>query len=442
MKYFALIFCLFIFSFSVFPQNSEKPLASATGIKITSNDLPSNFGEAFESFPNSLAEKRKTLLNEQITEILLENEAAARKISVEKLIENEITEKLPNPSNEQIKAIYDANRDQIGDKSLEEVKTQIIAFLRREPEQKAYDALFAQLKQKHKITLGKDVNAPNLRDFELLATVGTKTITARDFNTHNAQKLSDFEGNFFDQMKDAIEDALFTATVSAEAKSLSIGSGDLIAREITDKMREFSDEEREGLENALKNKLFTKYNAKILLEEPKPFVQNISTDDDPSQGSVNAPVTVVMFSDFECPACASVHPVLKKVIAEFGGNVRFVVRDFPLINIHKNAFRAAIAANAAKAQGKFFEYTEILYKNQDKLDDESLKKYASVLGLNLQKFELDLGNEFFAEEVRKDMAEGKNYGISGTPTIFVNGVKIRRLSAENFRKAMANALKK
>jgi protein-disulfide isomerase len=82
-----------------------------------------------------------------------------------------------------------------------------------------------------------------------------------------------------------------------------------------------------------------------------------------------------------------------------------------------------------------------LYKNQDKLDDESLKKYAADSGLNIKQFELDLENDKFAEEVRKDSSDGKSYGITGTPTVFVNGVKVRTLSAASFQKAIDKALK-
>jgi protein-disulfide isomerase len=171
-------------------------------------------------------------------------------------------------------------------------------------------------------------------------------------------------------------------------------------------------------------------------------VQNISIDDDPTQGKTTAPVTVVMFTDFQCPACAATHPVLKKVLAEYADKVRFVVRDFPLVQIHQNAFQAALAANAANAQGKFFEYIEILYKNQTVLDAASLKKYADEAGLNQKQFALDLSQPKFADEVRKDMTDGKTYGISATPTIFVNGVKVRNLSAQAFKTAIENALRK
>ncbi len=442
MKYFAVIICLIIFSLSIFSQITEKVLATANKFTITSKDLPASVQAEYINYPKTLAEKRKTLLDDQIAETLLEIEAATRNIPVEKLIETEVSSKVTQPTDEQVKAIYEVNRAQIGDKTLEEVRPQIVAFLRRDPEQKAYNNLFTQLRAKYKITFGKDVNAPNVKPSEVFATVGTKTITVKDYDERNKPKIADFEGNFYDQIKVELDEVLFNTLVSAEAKSQNIGAGDLIAREITDKMREFSDAERENLESGLRNKLFAKYAVKILLEEPKPFVQSISTDDDPAQGNANALVTIVMFSDFQCPACSSVHPVLKNVTAGYGDKVLFVVRDFPLTTIHKNAFRAALAANAANAQGKFFEYTEVLYKNQENLDDESLKKYAAQLGLNIKQFALDLENKKFADEIRKDMADGKIYGISGTPTIYVNGVKIRILSAASFKNAIDKALKK
>ena len=127
-------------------------------------------------------------------------------------------------------------------------------------------------------------------------------------------------------------------------------------------------------------------------------------------------------------------------MAGYGDKIRFVVRDFPLVQIHENAYNAALAANAANAQGKFFEYTEILYRNQDKLDEASLIRYASQAGLNVKQFEADLKSKKYAPDVEKDIADGKSLGISGTPTIYVNGVKVRGFSPEGFRRAIDKAL--
>ena len=200
----------------------------------------------------------------------------------------------------------------------------------------------------------------------------------------------------------------------------------IYASEVTDKLKDYTEQEKFELETALQKRLFAKYSAKIFLKEPIPLSQSISVDDDPATGPSSAPVTIVMFSDFQCPACSAAHPILKSVIAEYPGKIRFVVRDYPLLSLHENAFRAALAANAAKAQGKFFEYIELLYTHQGELDDASLKKYAAGLSLNPKQFELDLTDEKTAAEVRKDMADAVVYGVSWTPTIYVNGVKLMR----------------
>jgi protein-disulfide isomerase len=232
-----------------------------------------------------------------------------------------------------------------------------------------------------------------------------------------------------------------SALYASEAQLLEIATSDYIAREVTNKLKTYSDEETEQVQAELRKKLYPKYRVKFFLDEPTPFIQTISVDDDPSLGKTDAPVTVVMFTDFQCPTCSLVYPILKRVIGEYGDKIRLVVRDFPLERIHENAFQAAIAANAANAQGKYFEYKEILYKNQESLDTESLKKYAGQIGLDVKKFENDLKDEKFKDEIRNDLSDGKKYGVNGTPSIFVNGYKIRGLSATSFRKAIDRALK-
>ncbi len=441
MKFITAFLCLLTFSLALFAQKPGEILATANGQNFTSKDLPTEAAVVYESLPQTIAEMRKSLLEQQIADILFEAEAAARKTTVEKLVETEVANKIPAPSDTEIQAVYEANRAEIGDKTVAEVRPQIIAFLKQQPEQKALLGYVASLKTKYKFAPGKDVNAPNLKPSDILATVNGKTISDENFENKNNVRLNDVEAGIYDQVSDLLEQAVYAGLVTAEAKSQNISTSGLIAREVTDKLREFSDEERAQTENAFREKLFKKYNAKFLLKEPAPLVQNISTDNQPSQGKLNAPVTVVMFTDFQCPACSATHPVLKKVLVEYGDKVRFVVRDFPLVSIHENAFRAALAANAANAQGKFFEYTELLYKNQKALDTASLEKYAADLGLNQKQFDLDLTSEKYAADVKKDMTDGKNYGITGTPTIYVNGVKVRELSAADFRKAINRALK-
>lgn len=440
MKKLTILICLLLFCFNVFAQKADEVLATANGQQFTAKDLMEDAREAWEKLPGLLSQQRQELLGEQIAGILFELESKARNTRVEKLLETEVRAKVSDPPAAQIQAVYDANQAALKNKPLAEVRPQIVAYLRREPEQKALTDFVAQLKAKYKPVIGKDVNTPNLKPTDILATIGGRQLTFKDFQDKNKLLLYELEAEYFDAVQAALQEAVLSALIVAEAKSQNIQTNDLIAREISDKMRDFSDEERAALQSALEKKLFQKYNAKFLLKEPQPIAQNISVDDDPLKGSANAPVTVVMFSDFQCPACAATHPVLKKVIAEYGDKVRFVVRDFPL-QMHENAFLAAQAANAANAQGKFFEYVELLYNNQDSLNAASLKEFATKIGLDRKRFDADLDGGKYADEIRKDMADGQSYHVHGTPTIFVNGVKVRTLSAESFRKAIERAMK-
>jgi protein-disulfide isomerase len=352
------------------------------------------------------------------------------------------TAKVKDPTDGQIQAVYDANQTQIGGRPISEVRGQIVSFIRREAEQKAVGGFVDALAAKHKVVFGKDVNATDLKSSDALFTVGGRSFTAGEFEEANRLSFYNIRSDLYDELSVEIDNGLYNAVVTEEAKALKMDPGDLVARDITSKMKDFSDAEFAGLKEAFKSRLYSKYKAKILLPEPEAPVLAISPDDDPSRGPANAPVTVVMFSDFQCSACAAVHPILRHVLAGYSDRVRLVVRDFTLESIHANAFRAAKAASAANAQGKFFEYTELLYTRQDALDASSLRKYALELGLNGKQFDIDFNSEKTAAEVRKDMADGNTYGVNSTPTIFVNGVPVRTFSAAGFRKAIDKALKK
>jgi len=441
MKLFSAILLLFL-SFNIFAQKPDEILATANGQNFTVKDFAPDVQQSFANLAKTLSETRRVLLEQAISEILFEREAAARKLTVEKLVETEVKAKVPAPTDKEIKAVYDANRANIGNQTLEEIRPQIVVYLRREPEQKVYADYVSQLKSKYKVALGKDVNASNLSRFEVLATVADKQISVENFEAKNKTMLAELEADIYEQARESLEQTVYSNLLIAEAKAQGVDAGSLIAREITDKMKDFSDPERANLESALREKLFKKYSARILIKEVKPIAQSVSIDRQPSRGNANAPVTIVMFTDFQCPACAATHPVLQEVLKSYADKIRFVVRDYPLTQIHKNAFQAALAANAADAQGKFFEYVEILYQNQAKLDDESLIQYASRLGLDLKRFEADLKSKKFAPDVERDLADGKTYGITGTPTIYINGVKIRTFSAENIKRAIERALRK
>ncbi len=141
------------------------------------------------------------------------------------------------------------------------------------------------------------------------------------------------------------------------------------------------------------------------------------------EGPSDASVTLVEYGDYECPYCGQAYSIIKDTQQRLGGRLRFVFRNFPITTSHPHAERAAEAAEAAGAQGKFWEMHDMLYENQDALEDEDLRRYAEQLGLDLERFDQDLTEHRFAHRVREDFLSGARSGVNGTPTFFVDGVR-------------------
>lgn len=150
----------------------------------------------------------------------------------------------------------------------------------------------------------------------------------------------------------------------------------------------------------------------------------ISEDDDPSLGSAAARVVIVEFSDFECPYCAEAASNLQSLLDKYGDNLRVVYRDFPLQELHPRAFAAAVAAECAYEQGQFWEMHDALFAHQNALSDADLVKYAQLIGLDEISFNTCLNSESIANEIRADQAQGRSYGVQGTPTLFINGLML------------------
>lgn len=158
---------------------------------------------------------------------------------------------------------------------------------------------------------------------------------------------------------------------------------------------------------------------------PKPGseVVEVSLDDDPTYGPEDAKVKIVEFSDFECPYCVRNVATMNKIKEEYKDQISTTFRDFPL-DFHKDAKNAAMASQCAFEQNKFWEYYDIVYRNQDTIDKESLKKYAKELKLDTKKFNQCLDDEKYNEEVEKDIKDGVEAGVTGTPATFINGRKV------------------
>lgn len=171
----------------------------------------------------------------------------------------------------------------------------------------------------------------------------------------------------------------------------------------------------------------------------------VSLGNGPQEGLANAPVTIVQFSDYQCPFCEKFNTETFPQIDEQyikTGKVKFVYRDFPL-DFHEFAQKAAESARCAFEQNKFFEYHDIIFKNQSAIAISNLKQYAKDLGLDTAKFNTCLDSGKTAVDVKKDLADGASYGVTGTPTFFINGwILVGAQPFSTFEQAIESELKK
>jgi protein-disulfide isomerase len=451
------------------PPAAPVALVVVNGQSFTTADLDPAVQQEVERLNEKIAEARKAVLDVQINTLLLEVEAKRRGIDTHRLYELEVSNRVGTITPAQIKKFLDENKDQFEGMDPALASKQAAAYLHDEVENKLADDLVNRLRKTNPVVMGVDINSPNLNPTAVVATIGNYPLKADTLIERLKPIVYRMKLEAYELTKQRIDQMVDNTLLLAESQRRQVGPEQIIRTEITDKVRNPTEEEinkfysenkarisgdlnsirnqlvaylqnesRQQLEKDLSARLRKGANIRWLMTEPAQPVQNVSVDDDPSRGDANAPVTIVEFTDFQCPACAAMHPVLEEVLKSYGNKVRFVVRDFPL-NQHEWARKAAEAANAANAQGKFFEYISVLFKNQKALDTPSLKKYASDLGLDRARFDAALDRGVYAAEVEKDISDGEMYGVGSTPTIFVNGVQLKVLSADGLKQAIDSA---
>lgn len=157
------------------------------------------------------------------------------------------------------------------------------------------------------------------------------------------------------------------------------------------------------------------------------FIYNIATDGLPFKGPADAAVTIAVFDDYQWPYCARLEPFFQQVLAKYPNNVKLVVKNFPLAS-HKYAHKAATAALAANIQGKFWEFHSELFKNYNVIDDAKIQDIAKELGLNMKEFAKDMKSPAISELIARDVKNGRQIGVRGTPTLFINGKALENIS--------------
>lgn len=164
--------------------------------------------------------------------------------------------------------------------------------------------------------------------------------------------------------------------------------------------------------------------AKLASEPVSDQVVDVAIKNRPMLGSANAPITIVEFADFSCPFSRTSSFVMRSLATQYPNQFRYIYRDFPLIELHPFAQKASEAAACANEQGKFWEYHDKLYQNQDALDDQSFGRFASQLNLDTARFHDCFAGHTYTKQVEQDYEDGLAAGVRGTPTFFINGNRI------------------
>jgi protein-disulfide isomerase len=418
----------------------------------------------------AIKEARQRAVDARLGSMLIAAEAKKRGKTSDEIIEAEINSRIPPPTEQEIKTAYDGNRDQIGGADLESVRSELVTFIRNQRSQTMHTALLNRLKMTNVVSKNADVNAPNLAPGTVLAAINGEPLRVDTINERMKAYIYKLEMRVYSARDQVLDRRINDLLVIAEANKKKVGPEEIVRAEITDKVKSPTDaevtkfyeenksrirgdlagarsaiiaylqqEQQEKLETALAEKLRAGAKVQVFVKEPEPPVINVNLAGGAQRGDPNAAVRIVEFTDFQCSACGGMYPVVEDVLKSYGNRVHFVVRNFPLTSIHANAFNAAQAAEAAKAQGKYWEYIDLLFKNQTALDRDSLKKYATQVGLDRKRFDAEFDSGKYEPIVRKDMEEGEGYGIESTPTFYINGVILTEYSADGLRAAIEKA---
>jgi predicted DsbA family dithiol-disulfide isomerase len=283
---------------------------------------------------------------------------------------------------------------------------------------------------------------------QVVATVGNHNITEKELDAKIKQQLAPIESQIYDLKVQALNAMADEYLLEQAAKKENLSTADYLKKAIpqhkltemdakmfydqhkevqarypkfdpikerlTEALQAQRDEEERGL---LLEKLRKAQPLTVMLTAPR---INVKTAGHPEIGNKSAPVTIVEFSDFQCPYCGRAEPILKQIREKYGDKVRLIYMDFPL-GIHDHAIDAASAGRCAGEQGKFWQLHDLMFADQSKLKPEDLKADAKKLGLDTTKFNECFDKGKYKPEIEADMAQGHDLGVDGTPAFYING---------------------
>jgi len=275
---------------------------------------------------------------------------------------------------------------------------------------------------------------------DVVATIGGEAVTSRQLEDAAGARLFQLRTQQYQAQRQILDDEIARRLLEREAAARKVTVPELLKQEVESKVAPVTEAEQKAfytqnkarmgemteadalkrIEAGLRQQrigerqaeflsgLRAKADVRILMEPPR---LRLAVGDDPARGPVDAPVTIIEFSDFQCPYCSRATATLKKLETAYPGKIRLVYRDFPLVQIHPNAARAAEAAACANEQGKFWPMHDAMFEHQDKLGEADLKQSAASLGLDAAKFDQCLESGRYTGQWKKDTAEGEQYGV-------------------------------
>ena len=454
-------------------------LAVVGGIKIGRAEVDDAVRRQIEEARREVVEARKRELDLQINSTLLEAEAKKRGISTTKLLDLEVVAKVAEPTEAEALAFFNENKARIQQSAgraveFNQVKAEIAEFLRGERQREAAGKFAQSLRASYPVTVNAAEVTPPATAADrarVFATVNGRAVTSAMIEDSLRPLVYNVQRQVYALRKQQLDLQVNDMLLSQEAQKRQLTARALLDAEIAAKKKPVTEaealafynenKERIGgefaqlrpqiisyleeqqsrqLESSLAERLRTAAGVQSFLRPPVAPVYQIATDDQPAKGAATAAVTVVEFTDLQCPSCALMHPVVERLAAEYGDRVRFVVRDYPL-PMHADAQKAAEAAEAAREQGKYWEFVSVLYRNQSALGVPKLKEYATQVGLDRAKFDAALDSGRLNEKVQRDVLDGNRVGVGGTPSFYVNGRFVEERTYDALKAAIEAALK-
>lgn len=448
-------------------------LATVNGIKITKRDIDPDTTRHIQQFHKEIVDARHRELDLQINSLLLEAEAKRRGVTTAKIIEVEVLARIIAPTEAEAQAFYNQNKTRIN-LDFNAARADIVKYLTDQKQREMAQKLADRLRAAAQVKVFNQTVTPPANERErarVFANVNGKNITSADVEDSLRPMIFVAQEQVYTLRKRNIDLKINDILLSQEAQRKRV-TVNAVLDEVNAKVPAITDADAQKFYNEKKDRIvgnFVELKPKIVeylkesaqrnaqsafaeqlrgaaqlqvfLSEPKAPVYKIPVDDQPSAGNPKATVTLVMFTDFQCPSCAQQQLILERLIKEYRDRVSFVVRDYPL-NQHEHASKAAEAAEAAREQGKYWEYAALLYRNQSALQSDKLRQYAAALKLNMARFEAALSTNKASQQVQRDILDAQRFGVNEAPSIFINGRRISKLAYDDLRAALETSLKK